>query len=73
MSLLDADRNKHYNIDKLTAEGALKHRLMSLGIIAGGDITMLNAALGKSTIQIKVGKMRLALRKSEAEKIYLVA
>ncbi len=54
---------------KLHAKGALKQRLVSFGVMKGATIDILGFAPGKSTVEIKVGKMRLALRREEAETI----
>ena len=54
---------------KLHATGPLKQRLMSFGMARGVDIELLEYSATKSTVEIKVGKMRIALRKEEAELI----
>jgi len=54
---------------KLHAEGALKQRLVSFGVMKGAKVQLLGFAPAKSTVEIKVGRMRLALRKEEAQLI----
>ncbi len=54
---------------KLHATGPLKQRLMSFGMARGVDIELIEYSATKSTVEIKVGKMRIALRKEEAELI----
>ncbi len=56
-------------ITKLHASGPLKQRLVSFGIMKGASVTMLEYSARKSTVEVKVGKMRLALRKEEADLI----
>lgn len=56
-------------IIKLHASGPLKQRLVSFGIMKGATITLMEYAPRKSTVEVKVGKMRLALRKEEADMI----
>ncbi|MDA3947183.1 MAG: FeoA family protein [Helicobacteraceae bacterium] len=56
-------------ITKLHATGPLKQRLVSFGIMKGATITLMEYAPRKSTVEVKVGKMRLALRKEEADMI----
>ena len=56
-------------ISKINATGPLKQRLISLGIMKGASVELLEYAPAKSTIEVKVGKMRLALRREEAEMI----
>lgn len=69
MCLVDLDRHSSCKVKKLNATGELKHRMMSFGIISGKELELLNHTIGKSTIELKVGNMRLALRKKEAELI----
>ncbi|MBN2782810.1 MAG: ferrous iron transport protein A [Campylobacterales bacterium] len=54
---------------KIHTTGDLKQRLISFGVMKDADIEVLELSPTKSTIEIKVGKMRIALRGSEAEKI----
>lgn len=56
-------------ITKLHATGPLKQRLVSFGIMKGATIMLMEYAPRKSTVEVKVGKMRLALRKEEADMI----
>ena len=54
---------------KLNAKDDLKQRLISFGIMKEAIIEVLEHAPAKSTIEIKVGKMRVALRAQEAEMV----
>lgn len=54
---------------KIHASGALKQRLISFGIMRGSDIAMLECSPTKSTFEIKVGSVSIALRKEEAQLI----
>lgn len=54
---------------KLHAEGPLKQRLVSFGVMKGAKIRLLGYAPAKSTVEIMIGRMRLALRKEEARLI----
>jgi len=54
---------------KLNAESELKQRFISFGIMKGVVVEVLEHAPAKSTIEIKIGKMRIALRAKEAELI----
>ena len=56
-------------ITKLHADGALKQRLMSFGMARGVGVELLEYSPAKSTVEIRVGKMRIALRKEEAQLI----
>ncbi len=51
---------------KINATGPLKQRLMSFGLMKGVDVIMLECSPTKSTFEIKVGTINLALRKEEA-------
>lgn len=68
-TLTDCPRGCETTIIKLHASGPLKQRLVSFGIMKGAKVTLLEYAPRKSTLEVKVGKMRLALRKEEADMI----
>ena len=54
---------------KIHATGPLKQRLISFGLMRGADVVMLECALSKSTYEVKIGNVTIALRKEEAELI----
>jgi len=68
-TLIDCDRACKVKVLKLNAKDDLKQRLISFGIMKETVIEVLEHAPAKSTIEIKVGKMRIALRAQEAELI----
>lgn len=53
-------------IVKLHASGPLKQRLLSFGMMKGAEIEVLEHSATKSTVEVRVGKMRIALRREEA-------
>ncbi|MDD3477012.1 MAG: FeoA family protein [Sulfurimonas sp.] len=56
-------------VTKLNADAELKRRLISFGVMKDVIIEVLEYAPAKSTIEIKVGSTRLALRATEADLI----
>ena len=68
-TLLDCKKACKVKVLKLNAARDLKQRLISFGIMKESVIEVLEHAPRKSTIEIKVGKMRIALRAEEAELI----
>ena len=68
-TLLDCKKACRVKVLKLNAATDLKQRLISFGIMKEAEIEVLEHAPRKSTIEIKVGKMRIALRAEEAELI----
>jgi len=64
--LLDCERGQKLRVVRLNADYDLKQRLISFGVMKGASIEVLEHAPGKKTIEIKVGKMRIALRDQEA-------
>jgi len=68
-NLLDCDRGEKVKVSKLNAAYDLKQRLISFGIMKDAELEVLAEAPRKKTIEIKVGKMRLALRSEEAAQI----
>lgn len=69
MNLLEYDKNDLVEVVKLHTQGALKQRLVSFGILKGVSIKVLGYSPTKSTVEIKVGKMNIALRAEEAKSI----
>ena len=65
-TLIDCDKTCKVQVVKLNAKADLKQRLISFGIMKETVIEVLEHAPAKSTIEIKVGKMRIALRAKEA-------
>lgn len=66
-TLSECSAGKRVSVVKLHAEGALKQRLISFGFMKGALIEVLAYSTAKSTVEVKIGKMRLALRKEEAK------
>lgn len=69
MNLLECKQNDILEVLKLNTQGELRQRLVSFGIIKGATISLLGYSPTKSTVEIKVGKMNIALRKEEAKAI----
>jgi ferrous iron transport protein A len=68
-TLKDCHKTCKVKVLKLNAPTDLKQRFISFGIMKEAIIEVLELAPAKSTIEIKVGKMRIALRAQEAELI----
>ena len=68
-TLKDCHKACKVKVLKLNAKSDLKQRLISFGIMKEAIIEVLEHAPAKSTIEVKVGKMRIALRAKEAELI----
>lgn len=70
MTLLSAcTKGGAATVVKINAAGPLKQRLISFGLMKGAEVKMLECSPTKSTFEIKVGNVSLALRKEEAELI----
>jgi len=67
--IIDCELNIPHKIKKLHTTGALRQRLVSFGILKGVEIRHLSSTNLNATYEIRVGKMNIALRKEEAEKI----
>ncbi|MEN4053323.1 MULTISPECIES: FeoA family protein [Sulfurimonas] len=68
-NLLNCHKGCQVKVKKINAEYNLKQRLISFGVMKGAELEVLEHAPGKKTIEIKIGKMRIALRAQEAELI----
>lgn len=69
MNLLECKQNDILEVVKLNTQGELRQRLISFGVLRGATISLLGYSPTKSTVEIKVGKMNIALRKDEAKAI----
>lgn len=70
MTLLSAcTKGGMATVTRIKATGPLKHRLISFGLMKGCEVKMLECGISKSTFEIKVGNVSLALRREEAELI----
>ncbi len=69
MTLYEVEKSKKVKVIKLNASYELKQRLISFGIMKDAVIEVLEHAPRKKTIEVRVGKMRLALRAEEAQQI----
>jgi len=67
--LIECERGEKVKVVRLSAKDELKQRLISFGLMKESEVEVLELAPRKKTIEIKVGKMRLALRAEEAELI----
>jgi ferrous iron transport protein A len=68
-TLKDCEKASKVKVVRLNAPTELKQRLISFGIMKEATVEILEHAPRKSTIEVKVGKMRIALRSEEAELI----
>ena len=68
-TIYDCKQNEVVEVKKLHAPIELKQRLISFGILKGAKVEVLEYAPAKSTIEVKVGKMNIALRAKEAKLI----
>jgi ferrous iron transport protein A len=68
-TLKDCKKKCKVKVLKLNAPKDLKQRLISFGIMKEAVIEVLEHAPAKSTIEVKVGNMRIALRAQEADLI----
>ncbi len=68
-TLKDCKKACKVKVVKLNADPDLKQRLISFGIMKETIIEIIEYSPTKSTIEIKVGKMKIALRANEAQMI----
>lgn len=66
MSLADLQNGESARIKSLKCEGALKNRLLSLGLGQGERVTILSKGPGDATVEVMLFSGRMALRKAEA-------
>jgi ferrous iron transport protein A len=68
-TLYDCKKACKVKVKKLYAEPELKQRFISFGIMKDAEIEILQQTATKSTVEIKVGTMQIALRSEEAKLI----
>ncbi|RUM63639.1 MAG: ferrous iron transport protein A [Sulfurimonas sp.] len=67
--LSECNKNALVKVVKIHTSGSLKQRLISLGIMKDVTLRVLAHTAAKGTLEIKVGKMQIALRSEEAKLI----
>ena len=72
-TLKEAKCGETVSVTKLTGEGALKRRIMDMGITKGTQIYVRKVAPLGDPVEINVRGYELSIRKSEAENILLEA
>jgi len=68
-TLIDCNKSCKVKVLKLNASGELKQRLISFGIMKGSELEVMQHTATKSAVEIKVAKMKIALRNVEAKLI----
>ncbi len=68
-TLRDAKIGETVKVKKLTGEGAVKRRIMDMGITKGVEITVRKVAPLGDPVEVTVRGYELSLRKADAEMI----
>ena len=68
-TLRDAKIGETVTVKRLNGEGAVKRRLMDMGLTKGVDVTVRKVAPLGDPIEVTVRGYELSLRKADAEKI----
>lgn len=71
MTLKDVKIGKTAKVKKINCEGAIKRRIMDMGIIRGTEIFIRKVAPLGDPIEITVRGYELSLRKEDAENIQI--
>lgn len=69
MTLKDAPVGKTVKVEKLHGEGAIKRRIMDMGITKGTNIYVRKVAPLGDPIEVTVRGYELSLRKADAEMV----
>lgn len=69
MTLADLKIGEHGTIVKIKVTGALKRRLMDMGVIAGTDVRIEKVAPLGDPIEVRIKSYALSLRVEEARQI----
>lgn len=68
-TLRDAKIGETVTVKKLNGEGAVKRRIMDMGLTKGTEVTIRKVAPLGDPIEVTVRGYELSLRKADAEKI----
>lgn len=70
-TLNDLRRGESGIITEIQLDGAMKHRLIELGVTTGAKMTMLRPAPLGDPVEYSILGYNLSLRRSEAKKIFI--
>ncbi|MGV8057583.1 MAG: ferrous iron transport protein A [Smithellaceae bacterium] len=73
MTLADLKPGQSGKILKINLTGALKRRMMDMGVVAGTDVRVEKVAPLGDPIEVHIKSYQLSLRKGEANKIEVEA
>jgi ferrous iron transport protein A len=72
MTLREAKIGDTFTVKKLTGEGAVKRRIMDMGITKGASVTVRKVAPLGDPIEVTVRGYELSIRKADAEMVELL-
>ncbi|MBQ1537467.1 MAG: ferrous iron transport protein A [Ruminococcus sp.] len=72
MTLRDARVGNTVTVKKLTGEGAVKRRIMDMGLTKGTPVTIRKVAPLGDPIEVTVRGYELSIRKADAEMVEVV-
>ena len=70
-TLKDVNVGETVNVTKLTGEGAVKRRIMDMGVTKGTQITVRKVAPLGDPIEVTVRGYELSIRKLDAQMIFV--
>jgi ferrous iron transport protein A len=68
-TLREARPGEVVRVEKLNGEGALKHRIMDMGLTKGTEVRVRKVAPRGDPVEVTVRGYELSIRKSEAENV----
>ena len=71
MTVFDLKRGERAEIERMNIEGGARARLFSLGVKEGAEIQVLSYSLFRSSVLLMAGTVRVGIRKSLANKIFV--
>ena len=72
MTLRDASVGSTVTVKKLTGEGAVKRRIMDMGLTKGTSVTIRKVAPLGDPIELTVRGYELSIRKADAEMVEIL-
>ncbi len=73
MTLFDLKKGDTATVVQIDADTELRDRLFSFGVRSGAVLSVQEVSLTRQTVKAKVGASMIALRRSEARSIMVIA
>ena len=71
MTLAELEVDRQATVDQVTGPRPFIRRLLSLGVSPGSEVRVVRVAPLGDPIQVEIGRLQLAIRRSEASQVLI--